>query len=66
MVLRYVLHPHMCGFTCFCNESSLHVPTSSLTYQVAERLPGFADLLKPVAEEHGTGDTLSLEEVFKK
>ena len=30
-----------------------------------EWLSGFVDLLKPVAEEYGTGDTLSLEEVFK-
>ena len=37
----------------------------SLAYQVAERLPGFADLLRPVAEEYGTGKELPLEAVFK-
>lgn len=38
----------------------------SLAYQVAERLPGFAVLLLPVAQEHGTGTELPLMELFQR
>jgi hypothetical protein len=38
----------------------------SLAYQVAEKLLGFADLLKPVADEYGDGSSLPLEELFHK
>jgi hypothetical protein len=37
----------------------------SLTYQMAEKLPGFAELLQPAAKEHGTGSKLSLNEMFE-
>ena len=38
----------------------------SLAYQVAEKLPGFADFLKPVVEEHGVGSGLPLEDLFRE
>lgn len=38
----------------------------SLAYQVAEKLPGFAELIAPVAAEHGDGNNLPLEELFQK
>ena len=37
-----------------------------MAYQVAERLPGFADLLLLVAVERGAGESLTLDEVFKQ
>ncbi|KAG1680576.1 hypothetical protein FOA52_015023 [Chlamydomonas sp. UWO 241] len=36
----------------------------SLACQLAEKLPGFAELLLPVAEKHGNGAALSMDDAF--
>ena len=39
---------------------------SSLAYQLAQKLPGMAELLEPVVQQHGGGADLPLEEAFDK
>ena len=39
---------------------------ASLAYQLAEKLPGMAELLEPVAQQYGSGADLPLEEAFEK
>jgi hypothetical protein len=36
----------------------------SLAFQLADKLPGFAELLLPVAEQHGNGASLSMDDAF--